>query len=70
MSNVFKGRYGLIYLFILIFIGLATLTRLVLVTRSFNLIDTDIGGIGLAFMVGLFMDLITASYMSIPLILY
>ncbi len=70
MPNFFKGRFGLIYLFFLTFVALAALTRSILAISSWNMIDADPGSFALAFVAGLLMDVITASYIAIPLVLY
>ncbi|VAX13830.1 Sulfatase family protein [hydrothermal vent metagenome] len=70
MPNFFKGRFGLVYLFFLTFVALAALTRSILAISSWNMIDADAGSFALAFVTGLLMDVITASYLAIPLVLY
>ncbi len=70
MPYFLKGRFGLVYLFFLTFITLAALTRTVLTISSWSMINADAGSFALAFLVGLLMDIITAGYMAIPLVLY
>ena len=70
MPNFIKGRFGLVYLFFITFIVLAALTRTVLAIKSWGMIDADIGSFALAFITGLLMDVITAGYLAIPLVLY
>ena len=70
MPDFFKGRFGLVYLFFLTFVALAALTRSVLAISSWNMINASAGNVAMAFLVGLLMDVITAGYMAIPLVLY
>jgi len=70
MPDFIKGRFGLVYLFFITFIVLAALTRTVLAIKSWGMIDADIGSFALAFVTGLLMDVITAGYLAIPLVLY
>ncbi|VAX08895.1 Sulfatase family protein [hydrothermal vent metagenome] len=70
MPDFLKGRFGLVYLFFLLFIAIAAITRTVLAVKSWGLINSDIGSFALAFITGLLMDVITAGYLAIPLVLY
>ncbi len=70
MPNFIRGRFGLVYLFFFVFIGIATITRIVLAIKSWGMINSDISHFALAFVTGLLMDVITAGYLAIPLVLY
>ena len=65
-----RGRFGLVYLFFITFVVLAALTRTILAIKSWGLIDANMGSFALAFLTGLLMDVITAGYLAIPLVLY
>lgn len=69
MHPLFLRRYGAIYLLTVLFVGIATLTRLALwlhTTDSGLTLPQTLG----AFAVGLGFDLVTAGYFCIPLIAY
>ena len=70
LQNLIKGRFGLVYLFFMVFIAIAFVVRGILAIKSWSLIDAGAGEFILAFLTGLLMDVVTAGYMAIPLVLY
>ncbi len=65
-----RGRFALISLMILVFLGVNFVTRLVLLGYSFSDVDVTFMQLLKIFGVGLFYDFVAASYYFIPLVLY
>ena len=65
-----QGRFGPAVLLVLLLISISTVTRLALLLYSFKDVDlTILNSLGIL-LVGLFYDLVNASYFIIPLLLY
>ena len=65
-----KNRFSLVILLMLIFIGLALISRIILMITSFHQVDLGILPLIKVFSVGVFYDFIAASYYLAPLALY
>lgn len=63
-------RTGLLFLLCAIAISISTVTRVVLLLKSFAQVDTSVPNIAVIFLWGFFYDLVNAFYFSIPLVLY
>lgn len=70
LEKKLKTRVGLLLLLCAIAISISSITRLVLLFKSFSQVDTSIVNIAGIFLWGFFYDLVNAFYFSIPLILY
>ncbi len=70
LKRLKEQRTGVLLLLFVLLITISTLTRILLLTRSFSEVDfTVLNEIGI-FLLGLTYDLINAIYFSLPLILY
>jgi hypothetical protein len=65
-----RGRFSLVFLMILIFLGIAFLTRVILLGYSFSEVDVSLIQLIKIFGVGLFYDFVASSYYFIPFVLY
>ena len=65
-----KSRYGLLILFMLVFLVVSFLTRAFLLTISFHQLDLTVGRFLGIFAIGLFFDIVTALYYCIPLAIF
>ncbi len=70
MNTLFSGRFAVVRLFYLVFIGVSVLVRSLLLIKSWTLADTGIVALLKVFGMGLVFDISAAAYMSIPLMLY
>ena len=70
ISKILSHRYGGILLLYVLFILLSFLTRVVLLIKSYEVVDWSFWKFVGAFLCGLVYDSITASYCSIPVLLY
>ena len=68
--EILKNRFGLLALFFTLFIVFSLLIRTVLLIESWSFLDPTIWLLMKIYGVGLFYDLITTIYFSIPLVLY
>ena len=69
IDRTVNGRYGGVLIFFLVFISVATLTRVALLIQSFQQVDIHLIKLISIFCVGLLFDLAAASYASLPLVL-
>ena len=69
-ATPYRSRFGSLYLFVGLFIGLALVTRLLLLLYSRADIDVSVAGLTAIFATGLFYDLVAALYFTIPMALY
>ena len=70
MRRLFATRYGAVWLFIAVFLGLQTLVRVLLVAVSWNAFDPRLKVLGRIFATGLVWDSVTALYAAAPFALY
>ncbi len=65
-----QNRFGVLVLFILVFLTVSVLTRAFLLVISFNRLDLTVGRFLGIFGIGFFFDIVTALYYCIPLTLF
>ncbi len=70
MKKIFPKRFELLKIFIIIFLIFSTLARLVFFSWSFNQLDFSIVNTLKSFAIGLFYDLGTVSFFTVPYVLY
>jgi phosphoglycerol transferase MdoB-like AlkP superfamily enzyme len=70
MNHLFERRYGTVYLFFVLFACVSAITRLALTVKALPFLEPGLWIMLKTFSVGFFYDLVTASYISIPFILY
>jgi len=69
-NKLFPSRFSLLETFVLIFITLSFLVRLILFFWSFSEADTSIFNLILTFLIGFLFDIGTASFFALPYALY
>jgi phosphoglycerol transferase MdoB-like AlkP superfamily enzyme len=69
-TKVFSHRFGPAVLLTLILVSISLLTRIVLLIKSASSVDFSFINVTGIFILGLFFDLVNASYFLIPFILY
>ncbi len=65
-----QNRFGVLVLFIIVFVAVSFLTRLFLLTISIKEVNLTVGRFAGIFGIGLFFDIVTALYYCIPLTLF
>jgi phosphoglycerol transferase MdoB-like AlkP superfamily enzyme len=70
VRSLFTDRFGLIGLFLLIYLGVNALTRSLLLLYSVSQVDKGIVELGAIYGMGLFFDGVTAFYFVIPAVIY
>lgn len=65
-----NGRLGGLYLFFAVFIAVSFITRTILLVKSLPVLDVTPWLLIKIYGIGLFFDIVTAAYFSIPLVLY
>jgi phosphoglycerol transferase MdoB-like AlkP superfamily enzyme len=70
IKNLFSHRFGIILLLISILAVVSLLTRISLLVKSYSNIDFTVLNVLGIFLIGLFYDIINASYFIIPTVLY
>ena len=70
LNRAFRQRYGGVLVFALLFLVLSGGTRVALLLKTGSAADLGLRPLAGAFAIGLFFDLVTLSYASIPLVLY
>ncbi|MBF0448545.1 MAG: LTA synthase family protein [Magnetococcales bacterium] len=69
-NRIFSSRFGSAYLFALLFVLIAALIRSVLLIKSWDMLELEVGTLLGIYSVGFLIDVVTASYFCITLILY
>ncbi|WP_300667986.1 LTA synthase family protein [Desulfoluna sp.] len=69
-ASLFTGRFSIIGLFVLTFLGVNAVTRTLLMIQSISQVDLGLVQIGAIYGMGLFYDTVTALYFIIPAVLY
>ena len=70
LQKIYKGRFGLLFLFFSIFIALSFIIRTVLLIKSWTLLDRSLWLFIKIYSVGFFYDVVTMIYFAIPFALY
>jgi len=70
IRTIVEHRFGLVGLMVFVAIILSLLTRIALLIKSSHEVDYSFLNVAGIFVVGLFFDLVNASYFIIPLVLY
>jgi len=70
VTRLFQHRYGPLWLLLLIFLGVALLTRTALLLKTGSAVESGLINLLQIFGLGLVFDLIAASYFFIPLVLF
>ena len=70
IEKILSHRYGGIFLLYVLFILVSLLTRVVLLIKSYDVVDLSLWGFVGVFLWGFVFDFITASYGSVPVLLY
>jgi phosphoglycerol transferase MdoB-like AlkP superfamily enzyme len=70
LVKILSHRFGLIFLLISILATISFLTRIALLAKSYSNVDFTLLNVLGIFLVGLFYDIINASYFIIPTVLY
>jgi phosphoglycerol transferase MdoB-like AlkP superfamily enzyme len=70
MKQIMQSRFGLVILLMLIFMGIALVTRVVLLGVSFSLVDFNIFSLLKLFLAGSLYDLLAAIYLVAPFAIY
>lgn len=70
LKNLLPHRFGSVALLTLLLVAVSFITRLILLVYSFGSIDKNPLTLLAIFIIGLFFDLVNASYFVIPLVLY
>ncbi len=70
IKTVLNHRFGPVFLVTILIILISFLTRIALLIKSGSSFDWSVGNIIGVFVIGLFYDLIMASYFIIPLVIY
>jgi phosphoglycerol transferase MdoB-like AlkP superfamily enzyme len=70
IKKILSHRYGGIFLLCFLFVVLSFLTRVALLLKSCDVVDWSLRGLAGAFAFGFLYDFVTASYCSIPVLLY
>ncbi len=65
-----QNRFGILFLFIMVFITVSFLTRVILFAIALNHLDITLGRFLGVFGIGFFFDIVTALYYCIPLTLF
>ena len=69
-ENIFRSRFGTVYLFGMIFILIAFIIRTMLLLKTWSGLDPSLGNFFSIYLVGAFFDGVAASYFVITLVLY
>jgi len=67
--NTFK-RFSYITLIIYLFLAISIITRTVLLVKSIDVVDISIMNIFKIYLVGMFYDLVSVSYLVVPFVIY
>lgn len=70
LSRVFKHRFGPLAIVVLLVVGISLATRIILMFKSWPDLELSIGRIAGIYLIGLFYDLVVASFFCIPVALY
>ena len=70
IEKILSHRYGGIFLLYFLFFVVSFLTRFVLFAKSYDVVDLSPLGVAGVFLCGSLYDFVTASYWSIPVLLY
>jgi phosphoglycerol transferase MdoB-like AlkP superfamily enzyme len=70
IEEILSHRYGGIFLLYILFLVISFLTRVILLTKSYDVVDWSLWGFAGVFLCGFVYDFITASYCSVPVLLY
>jgi len=70
MKRILSHRYGGVFLLYILFLAVSFLTRAVLLIKSYDVVDWSLQGFVGILLCGFLYDFATASYCSIPILLY
>ena len=70
IEKILSHRYGGIFLLYILFLVVSFLTRVVLFIKSYDVVDWSLRGFVGVFLCGFLYDFVTASYWSVPVLLY
>jgi len=70
IEKILSHRYGGIFLLYFLFLVISFLTRVILFITSYDVVDWSLRGFAGVFLCGFVYDFITASYCSVPVLLY
>ncbi len=70
MQKYLQNRFRFITLVFLLFLAVSTIVRSVLLIKSFDMVDITLVQILKIYGIGVFYDLVAASYLAIPFVLY
>lgn len=70
LHHLLTHRFGPVFLMTLLIAGVSLLTRIVLIVYSFPELDYNVFGIIGSLLIGLFYDIVAASFFVLPLALY
>ena len=69
-SKLFPKRFSLLKTFVIIFLSFSFLVRLSFLLWDFRQVDSNVFNLIKTFVVGLFFDIGTVSYFTIPYLIY